>query len=208
MADHEGTSVLIPDLNEPDNAPDPTDPGGWGAQFAAKLQLQLGKLDTLGDAMNSTTDELRKLRREARQQPALVKLSSAFSWNSQAGAPMCQQNGSGAGVLICGPNVGESWNVLQIVVGGPTLSSVWTGAVYFLVAAAPPNEQSITSAIDRALPPAAGPAIAFYSPQQFYVAPNENLYMVVVGGTNGAQYVGSVMYQSTPFVPRGTETTV
>lgn len=200
--DHEGTDVAIPDLNAPDDAGDPTDPGGWGARFVGSLNLQIGKLTASQDA---TTDQLRKMRQEARNLPALVKISSAFTWSSAAGAQMCQQGLTGAGVLIGGPNVGEQWIVRQIVVGAPTLAAAWLGQVYFLTSAAPPNEQSITSVSAAISPPTAGPAVQFFGDSQLYVGPNENLYMVVVGGTNNAVYVASISYQSSPFVPRATE---
>ena len=207
MADHEGTGVQIPPLEGvPDDAgADGSDPGGWGARLVGKLDLAIGKLGDVADGTSNTARQLAKLRQEARQQPALVKLSTAFTWSSAAGAQMCQQGGTGAGVLIGGPEIGQQWSVVQIIVGGSTLAAVVTGTAWFLVAAAPPNEQSITSVMDSAT---TLPSVAWYSPGQFYLAPNEALYMVITGGTNGAQYVGSVAYQNSPFVPRSTEITM
>jgi hypothetical protein len=164
-----------------------------------KIDLSIGKLT---DSQDATTRELRALRREARQQPANVKLSSVFTWSSAAGAQMCQQGLTGAGVMIGGPNLGEQWSISQIICGGPTLASTATGQAWFLVSAAPPNEQSITSVVAIA---ATMPSCTFYSPGEIYLAPNENLWMVVVGGVNGNQYVASVSYQASSFVPRATE---
>lgn len=202
MPDHEGQDIRRPDLEGPAVDADPTDPGGWGARFIGSLNLELGHLR---DSQDATTNELRLLRKEARQAPALVKISSVFTLNTAAGQTMCQQGGSGAGVLIGGPEIGQQWSIRQIVVMGTTLAATPTGRAFFLVSAAPPNEQSPTSVVDIA---SALPSIAFYSPEQFYLAPNENLYMVIVGGTNAAQYVCSVALQQTSFVPRATETTV
>jgi hypothetical protein len=200
MVDHEGTDVYTPDPSAPDDS-DPSDPGGWGARFMGKIDLSIGRIGDAADALSATTLELRKLRREARALPALVKISSVFTFSTAAGAQMVQQGLQGAGVLVGGPNVGEQWSVRQIVCGGTTLGATPTGTAWFLVSAAPPNEQSITSVIDRAT---TLPSIAFYGAEDFYLAPNENLYMVVTGGTNNAQYVASVAYQSSPFIPRST----
>lgn len=167
----------------------------------AKLDLQLGHLDTAAGAMSDSAKELRALRREARNMPALVKVSSSFQLSTAAGATMCNQGGTGAGVLIGGPNVGEEWRVRQIVVGGATIGTAATGVVWFLVSAGTPNEQSITSVV-ASIP--AMPAVAFYSNEQIYLAPNENLWMVVVGGTNNQNYVASVAYQANPFRPQRT----
>jgi hypothetical protein len=205
MTIHEGTGVVSPDPSAPDGTGDPSDPGGWGARFLAKVDLQLGKISDVADGVGTVADEVRKLRRQARQQPAIVKLSSVFTLNTAAGAQMCQQGGLGAGVLIGGPEVGTEWSIRQIVVGGTTLTAAATGTAWFLVSAAPPNEQSITSVIDNAT---TLPSIAFYTPGQFYLAPNENLYMIVTGGTNNAQYVASVSYEMSPFVPRDTQISV
>ena len=201
--DHDGASVIVPDPSAADGAPDPTDPGGWGARFVAALDLSVGKLKASQDA---TTDELRKLRREARQMPAMVKLSSVFTLNTAAGQQICQQGGSGAGVLIGGPEIGRQWSIRQWLVGGTTLTATPGGTAWLLVSAAPPNEQSITSAVD--FTKLALPQSIFYSGDSFYVQPNENVYMVVTGGTNAAQYVCTITYQESAFVPRSTEITV
>ena len=194
MPDHEGRDVAIPDVNRPE---DEQPESGWGARLAAGLDLQLGKIT---DGLDATTSEIRKLRQEARRQPALVKISSVFTYSSTG--IITQQGGTGVGVLIGGPEVGQEWNVRQIVVTGTTLTAAPAGVAWFLVSAGVPNELSPTSVMDFSH--AALPQVSFYSPDQFYLAPNENLYMVITGGTANTQYVCSVLYQNVPFVPRST----
>jgi hypothetical protein len=205
MADHEGATIAAPDLGVPDFQDGPAEGGGWGAQLAAKLELSIGKVTAAQDA---TTAELRNIRREARTMPALVKLSSAFQYSTGANAQMCQQGGIGSGVLIGGPELGMQWVVRQVVVGGVGLATAWTGTAFLLVSAAPPNELSVTSVADSIAAPTAGPAVRFYSNEQMYLQPNENLYLVIVGGTNNLQTIASVSYQASPFVPRGTEVNI
>lgn len=199
MPDHEGASVVAPDLTAPDDAPG--DGAGWGAQLIAKLDLSLGKLSSAQDA---TTSELRQLRREARNTPAQVSLSSVFTF--QSGTPfICQQGGSGIGVLVGGPEVGQQWSVKQIIVGGTTLTATPAGIAWFLISPTPPNELSITSVAD--FTGGALPQVSFYGERDIYVPPNSNFFMVITGGTNGVQYVASVTFQQTPFVPTATEIT-
>lgn len=194
MADHEGTSVVAPDLD----AVDGEDGGGWGARLVAKLDLSLGAIT---DEQRATTAELRKLRQQARQLPALVKVSSAFTYSTGAHATIVQQGGSGVGVVIGGPPIGSQWSVRQIVVGGTTLGATPAGKAWFLVTAGRPVALSLTDVVDMA---GTIPDVAFYGADEFYLAPNEKLYMVVTGGTNAVTYVASVSYQQSLFVPRST----
>lgn len=196
MPGHESSGVVAPDLQADDDEGTPG--GGWGAQFSAQLDLAIGKL---GDRITSTLDDnLRKMRAEARALPALVKISTAFTYSS-TGPVIVGQGGTGQGVLIGGAEIGRQWTIRQCIVGGTTLTASPAGVAWLLVSAAPPNELSITSVIDQAT---SLPLIAFYSEEQFYLAPNENLYLVVTGGTNGVTYVSSISYQESAFIPRQT----
>ena len=204
MVDHEGNTVVAPDLNatEGEGGGDAAPGTGWGAQLLGHIDLQVGRLTAAQDA---TTQELRALRREARNYPALVTISSVFTY--QSGTPfMCQQGGSGIGVLVGGPELGQQWSVKQIIVGGTTITGTPAGVAWFFISAAPPNELSITSVADFTKSPL--PVNSYYSERQMYVPPNSNFYMVITGGTNGTQYVGSVTIDQTPFVPQRAEISI
>jgi hypothetical protein len=199
MPDHEG-NVSYPDLNAPDVGDGSGDGSseGWGAKLFAKLDLQLGKLSDVGQAQS---EQLRKLREEARNMPAIVTISSVFTW--AANTQICQQGGSGAGVLIGGPEIGTQWHVRSIIVGGTTLTAAPAGVAWFLISPAPPIEQSITSVVDwtkQALP-----TNSYYGIGEFYLPPNTNLYMIVTGGAVGTQYVASVTFQASRFVPQSDQ---
>jgi hypothetical protein len=200
MPDHEG-NVMMPDLNTPDvgdGSGGGDDSGGWGAKLFAKLDLSLGKLESTTAAQS---DNLRKLRMEARNMPAITTISSVFTW--AAGTAIAQQGGAGAGVLIGGPEVGQQWHVRSILVGGTTLTATPAGVAWFLISPAPPLEQSITSVVDWTK--VALPTNAFYGIGEFYLPPNTNLYMIVTGGTAGVQYVASITFQSSKFVPQSDQ---
>lgn len=202
MPDHEGR-VTNPDLNATDVVNDDgSEPQGWGAKLAAKLDLQLGHLSDTADAAGSAVAELRKLRADARHMPALVTISSVFTWKTGV-TTICQQGGNGAGVLIGGPNTGEQWHVRGIMVGGTTLIATPAGVAWFLIAPATPTDQSFTSVTD--FTKQALPTNAYYGIGEFYLPPNTNLYMVVTGGGDGTQYVASVSIQASPFVPTRDE---
>lgn len=197
-AHHEG-GVSYADPDAADDAPPADDGGGWGiaAHVQAAMDLSLGKLgDTITDAI---TEQTRRLREEARAMPALVKISSAFTYSTAAGATVTQQGGTGIGVLIGGPEVGRQWHVRQIVVGGTTITAAPSGTVWLFAAAAPPNDLSLTSVVDFST---GMPNIATYSEDEIYVAPNENLWLIITGGTNATVYVASVTIQESAFMPR------
>jgi hypothetical protein len=198
--DDEGR-VVTPDIQGPDGSDDDDGGGGWGARLAARLDLSLGKLE---EEATAQTSELRAMRREARNTPAVTKISSAFTYLSTGG--IVQQGGTGVGVLIGGPEVGQQWSVLQWVVGGATLAGTPAGVAWLFEAPAPPTELSITSAADFTR--TALPWGETYSPRQIYVPPNSNLWMIVTAGTAAAQYVASVTIESSTFVPRTGVTNV
>lgn len=204
MVDHEGTSVQVDDPNLPDgvstNGHDDGPLGGLGARLSASFDLAIGKLgDTLADQLDEQ-EQRRRMREQARALPTMVKLSSAFTYQT-TGPVICQQGGSGQGVLIGGPEIGDQWSVRQIVVLGPTLTSTVTGQAWVLVSAGTPSELSPTSVVDQAV---SLPLVAFYSAEQLYVQPNENVFLVITGGTAGAQYVASFSYQVSRYQPRLT----
>jgi hypothetical protein len=199
--DHEGNLATVPDQLAPDTAPDSgAGPAGWGAALAAKLDLQIGRIDAGTDAVVS---ELQKLRREARLEPANVPIPPAV-FTYQSGQPFVSQNGgTGIGVLLGGPEIGREWSVRQILVGGTTLTATPTGVAWILISPQPPNELSITSVAD--FTKEALPQNSFYGEREIYVPPNSNLWVVITGGTNGTQYVCMATVQEQAFAPRSTE---
>jgi hypothetical protein len=172
-------------------------------RFGAKLTTSLSAsfevaIGNVGDMLSRKLDEqLREIRREAELLPVTAKLSSAFTYQT-SGPVICQQNGFGQGVLVGGPTIGDQWSVRQIVVTGITLGSTVPGQAWILVSAAPPSELSPTSVIDWAQ---CLPSVAFYTPGQMYVQPNEKVYLVITGGTPGSVYVASFTFQVTKYTP-------
>lgn len=199
MPDHEGATAPAYD----ESAPEPEGGPGISAAIAAQIDLQIGRVTA---AQDRTTAELRALRKEATDSPASVVLPTQFTYSTAAGAGITQAQGTGIGVQIGGPEIGQQWSVRAIVVGGATLTATPGGTAWVFVSPAPPVDLSLINVIDWTK--TALPANAFYGEREVFVPPNSNLWVVVTGGTNATLYTVVVHYLQSPLVPIHQEVAV
>jgi len=207
---HDG--LLPPGTVDP-NAPDTDtdsiddDSGSWldafGARLSASFDLAIGKLgDTMLDHMDEMDERYRqRIREETRALPAMAKVATTFTYSTAATASVTTQGGTGIGVLLGGPEIGRQWNVRQLFVGGTTITAAPTGQAWLFITAGLPNDLSPTSVMDRA---GSLPLVSFYGTDEVYVQPNESVWIVITGGTNATQYLVTMSFQDTAFIPRGT----
>lgn len=153
---------------------------GAGVDLAAHLSLAVGTIGKLAESIDRTR------RDEFIMQPV---------WRAYAAQVTLNAAGFGA-IDLGGPDMGHYWNVLNLVIGGLTPSTVLAGRADVFATAEPLNLQPTLAAIglgdwrDQA---AALPITRFYSPDQLHVGANENLY-VIVSGSTAAQVAVAVAY--------------
>lgn len=156
--------------------------GGLLADISAKLgfSVELGQEQLAATKkLNATLDPTRMM------QPVNFRTQGSAIANA-AGVAVIQFSPAG-------PDQGHLWVVHSLVVGGDTWATTAAGSAELYVSAmdlrtlngtSPP----LTDLVDQA---ATLPLPATYGDQQVTLRNGEDLYMRIVGGTSGQQYVAS-----------------
>lgn len=158
--------------------------GGLIADLAAKFDFHIGSLSKAAKAMAAAT-------RRPPAQPVFGRIATTGT------APA-----SGILVLrfpLAGPDQGHFWYVRQLVVGGLTRTTAAAGSVDVFVSAtstlsALGSLAAIGIADERDFS-AAMPNNAFYGRGELALRFNEELFVVVSGGTSGQAYVAAASFE-------------
>lgn len=167
----------------PDAPPD----GGLIADLCAKLDLHIGSTRRLTEA----------LRPRPPQAPAFMRI---------AGTRIADSNG--VAVIrfnLRGPDQGHMWYVRNLVVGGNTPTTAAAGrADVYVSAGGSPHELNSLAGLglgdwrDESI---ALPNVAFYGRGEMPLGINEQLYVVVTGGTAAQQYVAAATAEDFELAP-------
>lgn len=159
-----------------------TEPGGLVAELCAKLDLHIGSTDKLAKAV---------ARQKPPSQPVFGRTAGAGLFVT--GLPLV------ISFPLKGPDQGHFWYVRSIVVGGlsPTVAAAGRADVYISAAGlggVTPSLAAIGLADwrDQSI---ALPNVSFYGTGEMPLRLNEELFVVVTGGTNGQQYVAAVQFE-------------
>ncbi len=151
---------------------------GIGLEVFADLAVQLGGMCA---QLKRRNDAL------ARQLAALPA-----DYQNAAGGPFPV---SGTLALNLGsPDLGTEWEVRRIIIGGADITTTPIGVGWVFVQGSPPNMNGVNPSTAQAADVTAGalPQRAFYGTHELVVDATEYLWVVIVGGTPGTQYVASV----------------
>lgn len=152
--------------------------GGGGLAVFADLALKIGGL-------------CERIDRQQDDWARLIATIPGDYQNAVAGAFPA----SGTLALDLGsPAQGTFWNVRRLIIGGADITTTPAGTGWVFVQGSPPNQNGANPSIAQAADITSGalPQKAFYGTHELAVAPGEHLWVIVVGGTNGTQYVASV----------------
>lgn len=172
---------------------------GFGIEIGGDLSIQVGRL---ADEMEK---ERKRRQRDALDTPARYQLATNFTFSTAAGAGICPNGGSGFGVILGGPDLGYQWSIRQVFVGGQFITTAPGGVAWLMRSASADPSLNPLNVMDFSHAPL--PSIAFYSTGELYVVQNENLFVVITGGTNGTTYTASATVEISRYAPAsaGTE---
>jgi hypothetical protein len=153
-----------------------TDPGaGLSVDAALNLSLSLGRL---ADEMAADREQ-RKLDNRRRQRLMPTDRPQVASGVAATGANLF--------LFLSGPDLGFFWEVRNIVVGGTLITSAPAGTAYVMIGpGGAGSDLSLFNMRDNAI--LAFPQVAYYGTRQLIVNQNQDLWVVIVGGTNGVTY--------------------
>lgn len=172
------------------------DDGGSG--LFARVGVQL--VASLG----SVNDEIRKMRRDLARARADVPRDRRENFSA---FPNNQFPAAGNLVLsLDGPTLGVLWEVRQITVGGAAATAAPAGTAYVFSGVSPPNDLSLVGL--RGLTSGSLPQIATWGTGTFKVYRQQNLYVVIVGGTVGSTYAAYADIAEYPDTARMATVTV
>jgi hypothetical protein len=165
------------------------DPAGVDVSFGFEISA----------GISSLREEVRRLRRDVqRTRNEVPRDRREFLY----GQPNNQFPAAGNLILACdGPQLGKLWDVRQILVAAPTMTTSPAGVAY--VFSQPTAPLDLSSASCRDFTATAFPAKAGYGTGQFKMRPLMNLWVVIVGGTVGQTYVcyaDVLEYSDTPMM--------
>jgi hypothetical protein len=177
-----------------------------GLKLLMDIRLELGR-------MNYGQSELTKLMRELVEQRKSEYPIRYPSTNSGVASA-----GNNLAIGLGGPSLGRRWNVRNAVVGGldPTIEAA--GTAFWFKSAADPNAFATESPMlplsllkDIAVPEGSTqsfPQVAFYGPRDFEVEPNDKVFCVIIGPSNGVAYTASIEVDDLPAYPVPNMTSV
>lgn len=92
------------------------------------------------------------------------------------------------------PAQGTFWNVRRLIIGGSDITTTPAGTGWVFVQGSAPNQNGANPSIAQAADVTSGtlPQRAFYGVHELTVSAGEHLWVIIVSGTNGTQYVASV----------------
>lgn len=172
-----------PDLGTPPHGPvdgKVDEPEGRGLDLGVFADLAVH----LGGLASSLRREQDRRDQEARSIPADYQVAQAGLYPA-----------SGSLLLNLGsPDIGESWQVRRLIIGGADITSTPAGIGWVLVQGSPPNANGANPPISQVADFTSGtlPQKAFYGTHEFYVDATEYVYVVITGGTAGVQYTASL----------------
>jgi hypothetical protein len=168
------------------------------------LPDEQGLLATVGfqisAGLGSLRDEMRKMRADLQRSRAQVpkdRREVFYPFNT----PNSQYPAAGNLILaIDGPQLGELWEVRQIIVGGSIVTQTPNGTAYVLTGIGITPDLSLAAARDVSLTPF--PVKGFYSTGVFKLRPQEGIFIVITGGTPGVTYAAYTDVQVFPLTPK------
>lgn len=168
--------------------------GGLVADLCAKLDLHIG-----------STEKLQRSMAKALQKPAAQPVfgRATASGLFVTGAPLMLH------FNLSGPDQGHFWYVRSIIVGGLTTATAVAGRADVFVTAGGLGGQTSMAGIglaDWRDQSVALPNVAFYGRGEMPLRLNEEIVVIVNGGTNGQMYVAGVQFEDFEEVPVSTTT--
>lgn len=160
-----------------------SDGPGLFADLAAKLDLHIGSVSKMTKAITAG-------QRRPPAQPVFGR--TVASGLAPATGPLILR------FPLAGPDQGHFWYVRNLVIGGLTEATVAAGTAGIYVSASSLTSQPSLAAIgladlrDRA---SSFPAVAFYGRGELPLRLNEELFIIVSGGTSGQQYVAGLQFE-------------
>lgn len=155
-----------------------------GLSIGVEITAAIGRLHS----------EMRELRRDARLQNMLPHILRQTFWDASGG------NGVYATgvnlILSCdGPQQGKVWSIRRIALGGAKANAAGlTGTAYGFVAPGPPLDLSLEGLFFVNTTWSPTPPTIF-AKGGVPVNQGENVYVVIVGGTNGDTYGASIQVE-------------
>lgn len=116
-------------------------------------------------------------------------------------------NGDPEWIDLGGPAYGRVWEVRRLVTGGLTWATTAAGTALAVVSSTPLRRQvpNIANVRDEAT---SLPLPAFYGAGQFSVRNPDHVFIVIIGGTAGQQYVANGSAFDSPDVPDSSVFTI
>lgn len=156
---------------------------GVVADLCAKLDLHIGSMSKMTSAITAG-------QRRPPAQPVFGR--TVATGLAPASGPLILR------FPLAGPDQGHFWYVRNIVIGGLSEATVAAGTAGIYVSASALNSQPTLAAIglgdlrDRA---SSFPAVAFYGRGELPLRLNEELFIIISGGTSGQQYVAGLQFE-------------
>lgn len=153
-----------------------SEPSGLLAQFGFEFNAGLSSL----------REEVRRMRRDmanrARYETPRYARQTLYGAAGSNAYPA-----AGNLVMTCdGPQQGRLWDIRQIVVSGPTITTALPGTAYVFTQSSQPSDMSSAFCRDFSLTPF--PVKGLYGNGQLRMASPMNIWVVITGGTPGASY--------------------
>lgn len=156
----------------------------------AEATLDLGPLHI---AIGNLSEEVKELKKRLTQLQVDMPVSYVGT---------CPTPSATFAMDLGGPNEGRWWQVRSIVIGGSDITQTPTGVGWVVVMNSAPSANPPLFAT-RDWTKAALPQVAFYGSHELIVEPQEELWVVITGGTAGVQYTANAMVEAFPQFVRG-----
>ena len=153
-------------------SPGDSDPVSSGLKLWADVGLSIGQ-------------DVQALNRQVGSLAAKIQNDTPVVYTTQASGTFV--TGSPLILNLGGPDMGYVWEVQNVVVGGSDYNTTAAGTAGLYVGpTAISASNGLTALIDMAL---TLPNVGFYGTRQVFINDQQNLYLVINGGTNAQQYV-------------------
>lgn len=155
-------------------------------ELDAGFEIHLGDIHL---ALGTLSDEIKLLRKEAREMQDELDLAGSVVYNSAAGVVNYMDLGH--------PAAGKKWEVRAMQIMGADITQTPAGVGWLVVQSLQPsNNPSVVPVVDWTK--GTLPQNAFYGKGEFTVHQMEHLYVLITGGTNAQLYTAAAYIQSFP----------
>lgn len=158
-----------------------------GVEPAGELSAEIGIQIAAGLGSLAAIQRRSIWAAEARARGAIPRFARVpFTFGN---APAVYTTGQNLVLSADGPQQGEIWEIRQITIGGVHVTDTPAGTGYVFAGTTPPADVSL--GVCRAATTLPLPQFGTWGSGLFRVRAPTNLYVVIVGGTNGASYSAS-----------------